>query len=98
MSEQSPATTTAHEQASEGQSSQSSHGENVRQSSDAARQASRRVARSAADFSQEYGQHYVSEPAQDLVGIMKDYAREKPDVAAMWCFGLGVLVGWKLKP
>jgi len=95
MSEQSPATTAAHQKATGDQSSGS---DSTDQTSGAARQAGRRVAQSAADFSQEYGQHYVSEPAQDLIGIMKDYAREKPDVAAMWCFGLGVLVGWKLKP
>lgn len=42
--------------------------------------------------------HYVREPAKDLVTIFRDYAREKPDVAACWCFALGVFVGWKIKP
>jgi len=35
---------------------------------------------------------------QDLVEYLKEYAREKPEVAALWCFGLGFIVGWKLKP
>jgi len=35
---------------------------------------------------------------QDLVEYLKEYAREKPEVAALWCFGIGFLVGWKLKP
>lgn len=37
-------------------------------------------------------------PSQDLMDYLKSYAREKPDVAALWCFGLGFVVGWKLKP
>ncbi|MCA9024324.1 MAG: hypothetical protein KDA86_03835 [Planctomycetaceae bacterium] len=38
------------------------------------------------------------QPSKDLVQYMKDYAREKPDVAALWCFGVGFVIGWKLKP
>lgn len=57
-----------------------------------------RVAHSAADFGQDYAQHYLAEPAKDIFSLMKDYARDKPDVAAMWAFGLGVIIGWKLKP
>jgi hypothetical protein len=38
------------------------------------------------------------QPSQDLMEYLKAYAREKPDVAALWCFGLGFVVGWKLKP
>jgi hypothetical protein len=38
------------------------------------------------------------QPSQDLLEYMKAYAREKPDVAALWCFGLGFVIGWKLKP
>lgn len=34
----------------------------------------------------------------DLVEYLKDYAREKPEVAALWCFGIGFILGWKLKP
>lgn len=37
-------------------------------------------------------------PAQDLLEYAQTYAREKPDVAALWCFGIGFVVGWKLKP
>ena len=38
------------------------------------------------------------QPSQDLIEYMKAYARDKPDVAALWCFGLGFVIGWKLKP
>ena len=46
---------------------------------------------------QQAGQHFVTEPARDIFGVLKDYALEKPDVTALWCFGLGLLVGWKLR-
>ncbi|MBX3443940.1 MAG: hypothetical protein KF774_16145 [Planctomyces sp.] len=38
------------------------------------------------------------QPSQDLLCYLKEYARQKPDVAAMWCFGIGFVLGWKLKP
>ena len=37
-------------------------------------------------------------PAEDMVQYLTTYAREKPDVAALWCFGIGFVLGWKLKP
>ena len=37
-------------------------------------------------------------PAEDLAAYLKAYARERPDVAALWCFGIGFVLGWKLKP
>jgi hypothetical protein len=37
-------------------------------------------------------------PQKDLMEYLKDYAREKPDVAALWCFGIGFVLGWKIKP
>lgn len=36
-------------------------------------------------------------PANDLLDYLKNYAREKPDMAALWCFGIGFIVGWKMK-
>lgn len=54
------------------------------------------AAQSAGEMTQDYAQHYVAEPARDVFSLLRDYANEKPDVAALWCFGLGVLVGWKL--
>ncbi|QEG41879.1 hypothetical protein [Roseimaritima ulvae] len=52
---------------------------------------------STGEITQDYAQHYVADPARDVFALLRDYANEKPDVAAMWCFGLGVLVGWKLR-
>ncbi|GAA4453817.1 hypothetical protein [Novipirellula rosea] len=51
----------------------------------------------AAEKLQECSTHYVTEPAKDIMGRLSEYAHEKPDVAAMWCFGLGLIVGWKLR-
>jgi len=33
-----------------------------------------------------------------LLDHLKEYAREKPEVAALWCLGIGFILGWKLKP
>ncbi|REK28457.1 MAG: hypothetical protein DWQ45_23570 [Planctomycetota bacterium] len=38
------------------------------------------------------------QPSEDIVAYLKAYARAKPDVAALWCFGIGFVIGWKLKP
>lgn len=57
-----------------------------------------RVAAQAGDAAQDATRHFVKEPAQDLLTLMKSYARENPDVAACWAFSLGIIVGWKLKP
>ena len=37
-------------------------------------------------------------PAQDLSRYCREYARENPEIVALWCFGLGFVVGWRLKP
>jgi hypothetical protein len=37
------------------------------------------------------------EVASDVIDYLKEYAREKPGVAALWCFGIGFVLGWKLK-
>ncbi len=38
------------------------------------------------------------QPFADLAEYAKEYAREKPEIVAMVCFGVGFFVGWKLKP
>ncbi len=34
---------------------------------------------------------------RDMIDYLKEYAREKPEVAAIWCLGIGFILGWKLK-
>ncbi len=65
---------------------------------DHARETATRVATGAGELAQGAAKHYVREPAKDLFSLAKSYARDNPDVAAIWMFGLGVVVGWKLKP
>jgi ElaB/YqjD/DUF883 family membrane-anchored ribosome-binding protein len=64
---------------------------------DAAREKLAGVADSAASTLRDAGSHYVAEPAKDVFALLRDYAKDKPDVAAMWAFGLGIVVGWKLR-
>lgn len=42
--------------------------------------------------------HDELRPCDDLIDYARHYAREKPEVVAMWCFGVGFILGWKLKP
>lgn len=37
-------------------------------------------------------------PSHDFTGYVREYAREKPEVVALWCLGIGFVLGWKLKP
>ncbi|MAT14808.1 MAG: hypothetical protein CMJ46_06005 [Planctomyces sp.] len=38
------------------------------------------------------------QPLDDVLDYVKTYARQNPGTAAAWCFGIGFIVGWKLKP
>ena len=37
-------------------------------------------------------------PFDDMYKYFQEYARERPEVVALWCFGIGFVLGWKLKP
>jgi hypothetical protein len=37
-------------------------------------------------------------PSHDFTEHVREYAREKPEVVALWCLGIGFVLGWKLKP
>jgi len=36
-------------------------------------------------------------PASDLAQYVRQYSRQRPEVVALWCFGIGFALGWKLK-
>jgi hypothetical protein len=36
--------------------------------------------------------------SKELLGCFREYARERPEVVALWCLGVGFVLGWKLKP
>jgi len=35
-------------------------------------------------------------PTRDLLEYCLKYSHEHPEVVALWCFGIGFLLGWKL--
>ena len=50
--------------------------------------------------SRQHAQAMETDPAElgrDFVQYLREYARENPETAAVWCFGVGFLLGWKLK-
>ena len=35
----------------------------------------------------------------DEIGVcLKQYARDNPGTTALWCLGIGFVLGWKMKP
>ena len=40
----------------------------------------------------------LSETANDAIECFQHYAKERPDVVAICCLGVGFVLGWKLKP
>jgi len=37
-------------------------------------------------------------PLDDFMSYLREYTRERPEVVALTCFGIGFVLGWKLKP
>ncbi len=35
---------------------------------------------------------------ESAMACMKEYARTRPEVVTLWAFGIGFVLGWKLKP
>lgn len=42
--------------------------------------------------------HDSQQLCQDMRAYFKEYARENPETVALWCIGIGFVLGWKLKP
>jgi hypothetical protein len=38
------------------------------------------------------------QPFDDLLEYARSYARERPETFALACFGVGFILGWRLKP
>lgn len=38
------------------------------------------------------------QPLDDMFTYLKDYARERPEIAMFACLGIGFILGWRLKP
>jgi hypothetical protein len=43
-------------------------------------------------------QNWAESTIHSVVDCLEDYARAKPLSFAMWSFGIGFALGWKLKP
>lgn len=93
---QTNSSTVRQSQTNQSQTNQSCN-ESAQQYSQAAKDMLDSAAQTAATNARQAGEYYVAEPASDLMTALSDYAKRKPDVAAMWCFGLGLLVGWRLR-
>lgn len=39
----------------------------------------------------------LRQPLEDLVQYARDYARQQPEMAALWCLGAGFILGWKFR-
>jgi hypothetical protein len=39
-----------------------------------------------------------SQSQQNLVEHLTQFCKENPGTAAAWCFGIGFVLGWRLKP
>lgn len=40
----------------------------------------------------------LSDAANDALESFRRYAVQRPDVVALWAFGAGFILGWRLKP
>ena len=40
----------------------------------------------------------IAETAKSAFEHFREYGRERPEILALWCFGIGFAIGWKLKP
>lgn len=40
----------------------------------------------------------MSEMGSDVVNYLTEYTKQNPGYAALWCLGIGFVLGWKLKP
>lgn len=48
---------------------------------------------SASDIVRSFESH-----PKDLTHYLCEFAEENPQAAALWCLGIGFVLGWKLKP
>jgi hypothetical protein len=41
---------------------------------------------------------YPTQMVDTMIDNVKEYAKERPEVVVLWAFGIGFVLGWKLKP
>lgn len=42
-------------------------------------------------------EHQAITAGEAALEAFKEYARERPEIVTMWAFGLGFVLGWKLR-
>jgi hypothetical protein len=47
--------------------------------------------------SPQYYEQFDGGAAEQALDLFKQFARERPEVVAMWAFGVGFVLGWKLR-
>ena len=57
-----------------------------------------RTAREKLEVSSQETALDAKQVSHDFVEYLTDYARDNPGTAALWCLGVGFVLGWKLKP
>ena len=40
----------------------------------------------------------LAETTKSALEHFREYGRERPGIVALWCFGIGLVLGWRLKP
>ncbi len=40
----------------------------------------------------------IAETAKSALEHVREYGRDRPEILALWCLGIGFVLGWKLKP
>jgi hypothetical protein len=41
---------------------------------------------------------YELRPVDDMMAYVREYTRERPEMVALACLGIGFVLGWKLRP
>ena len=39
----------------------------------------------------------LAQTTKSALEHFQEYRRERPEIVALWCFGIGFVLGWKLK-
>jgi hypothetical protein len=40
----------------------------------------------------------IEEPMEEMMALLRKYARQRPEMTALACFGIGFVLGWRLRP
>ena len=40
----------------------------------------------------------MQDAVDEMIGLLRKYARQRPEMVALTCLGVGFILGWRLKP